>query len=117
MSLATALIEEVQLLGIEIDAAGADLVLRPARAVPEWLIPQIKAAKPEILRELRRRQALHLLAKYPEDQRAYVVDADSDPERVLVLLALRGVGSCDLEIPRIKWDPFLFLSFLSAREQ
>jgi hypothetical protein len=115
MSLATALIEEVRLLGIEIDAAGSDLVLRPARSVPEWLIPQIRAAKPEILREIRRRQALKMLSDDPKLSRACVVDPDSAPGQVVVMLAIRGIGTCDLEIPRDLWDPFLFMKHIEGQ--
>jgi len=117
VSLATAILEEVQLLGVTVEADGPDIVLRPGRKVPAWLLDQVRAAKPELLRELRRREALKMLDKHPHNSRAYVVDADSDPDKVLVLLAIRGVGICDLEIPRDRWQPFVFMQFMETRKQ
>lgn len=50
-----------------------------------------------------------MLAERPGIRYAVVTDADANPEAVILALAIRGVGTCELRIPRQKWDPFLFL--------
>jgi hypothetical protein len=60
--------------------------------------------------ERRRLTALEMLRRHPEITRAVVVDGDADPVRVA--LAIRNVGTCELLIPRDRWDPFRFLELL-----
>ena len=43
---------------------------------------------------------------------AVLTDLDSDPETVLVTLAIRGRATCELRIPREKYDPFLLLALI-----
>lgn len=93
---------------------GGKVNVVPAERITDEIKTLILDHKPEILRELRRRQALAMLDADPGLGRAYVVDPDSDPERVLVMFALRGIGTCEIEIPRDRWDPFLFLRFLEG---
>lgn len=114
-SIASALIEELELAGIEVDSDRGDIVL--SRRPPAELRSLLVQYKPEVLRELRRRQALAMLRDDPGLQRAFVVVDDGDPERVLVMTAVRGAGSCNIEVPRASWDPFLFLAFMEGRLQ
>ena len=59
--------------------------------------------------ETRRRRVLAMLAERPGIRCAVVTDTEADPNAVIIALAIRGVGTCELRIPRQKWDPFLFL--------
>jgi hypothetical protein len=49
---------------------------------------------------------------------AVLTDAEADPEAVILALAIRGAmadGStvtCELRIPRDRWDPFLLMQHL-----
>lgn len=117
MTAAAEILQTFEQAGFTLEPVGAMLRVNPVERLTPEQRETLKQYKPAILRELRRRQALRLLAENPEKNRAYIVDPDSDPDRILVLLALRGVGSCDLEIPRDRWDPFLFMKFLESRHQ
>ena len=61
--------------------------------------------------EARRQRVLAMLAKHPETRYAVVVvNPDTDP--VLLTLAIRGQATCELRIPRAKYDPFLLLDLI-----
>lgn len=61
--------------------------------------------------EARRQRVLAMLAKRPWSRYAVVVDnPDTDP--VILALAIHGVGTCELRIPRAKFDAFLLLDLI-----
>jgi len=60
----------------------------------------------------RRQPVLELLATNPTARYALVTDLESDPERVLLALAIRGKATCELHIPSAKYDPFLLLDLI-----
>ncbi len=113
------LIAEVHAAGGRIAADGPDLVLTAPSPLPGELVAQVKAHKPAILAALSKpdsavERALSLLRKRPEITHAYaVVDPSTDPVRLAV--AIRGVGSCELLIPRERFDPFEIIEFIHAR--
>ena len=39
-------------------------------------------------------------------------DTEADPEAVLLTLAIRGQATCELRIPRDRYDPFLLLDLI-----
>lgn len=59
-----------------------------------------------------------MLAGHPGIRYAVVTDADSDPESVFLAVAIRSampdaaVMSCELRIPRARYDPFLLLNLI-----
>ena len=53
-----------------------------------------------------------MLADNPGIQYAMITDTDADPEAVILALAIRGRASCELRIPRAKFDPFLLLHLI-----
>ena len=58
--------------------------------------------------EARRQRVLAMLDERPDTKYAVVVDnPDTDP--VIVALGIRGQATCELRIPREKYDPILFL--------
>ena len=58
------------------------------------------------------KRVLRDLEANPERIRAVeVMDADTDPVRLIV--AIRNVGVCELLVARDKWDPFQFLALLA----
>jgi hypothetical protein len=69
------------------------------------------------LRQLRR-VVLDMLAARPGIRYAFVTDDDAHPEAVVLALAIRGAmadGStvtCELRVPRHKYDPFLLLDLV-----
>src|SRR5215218_2043299 len=51
-------------------------------------------------RGARRQQVLTMLAQEPGLQYAITSDDDSEPDAVLVTLAIRGTATCELRIPK-----------------
>ena len=119
-------------------ADGVSLILSPAgtikatgdgAAVNRWL-PVIREHKPGILAELRaandtahdtlpdpaaearRQRVLGMLAERPDIRYAGLTETQSDPQAVILALAIRGVATCELRIPRAKYDPFLLLELI-----
>ena len=119
-------------------ADGVTLALSPvgtikaagnSEAVNRWL-PIIRERKAELLDELRaandgaydalpdaaaqvrRQRVLAMLRESPTARYASVTDSESDPDAVIVALAIQGRASCELRIPRQKWDGVLFLDLL-----
>lgn len=62
--------------------------------------------------EARRERVLAMLEAHPGARYAFLTDTRADPEVVIVALAIRGQVTCELRIPRKKWDGVLFLEFL-----
>lgn len=62
--------------------------------------------------EARRNRVLSMLAEHPEARYAALTDMQADPQAVLLTLAIRDQATCELRIPREKWDGVLFLELL-----
>ena len=116
-------------------ADGVSLILSPAGtikatgigdAVTRWL-PLIREHKPGIVAalqeaandplpdpaaEARRQRVLAMLAERPGIRYAVLTDTQADPEAVLLTLAIRGRATCELHIPRDRYDPFLLLDLI-----
>ena len=119
-------------------ADGVTLVLSPSgtikaagdrEAVNRWL-PIIREHKAELLNELRtasdgaydalpdaaaearRQRVLVTLRERPTVRYAVVTDTESDPDTVIVALAIRGRATCELLIPRDRYDGALLLDII-----
>jgi hypothetical protein len=62
--------------------------------------------------EARRQRVLAMLLENPGITYAAVTDTQADPDNVILALAVRGRATCELLIPRAKWDGVLFLERL-----
>lgn len=62
--------------------------------------------------EARRQRVLAMLAANPEARYAALTDNESDPEAVILALAIRGRAMCELRIPRDKYDGLLLLDLI-----
>ena len=69
------------------------------------------SALPDLAMEARRQRVLAMLAARPGIRYAVVVDND-DADPVILTLAVRGLASCELRIPRAKYDPWLLLELI-----
>ena len=67
---------------------------------------------PDLAAESRRRKVLAMLRESSTINYAAVTDDQADPNAVIVTLAIRGRATCELHIPREKWDDVLFLELL-----
>jgi putative DNA primase/helicase len=64
------------------------------------------------VQEIRRQRALELLAASPGLKRAVVVDEESESDQVIFTVAIWGLGTCDVCIPRTRFDPFLLIELV-----
>ncbi len=119
-------------------ADGVTLVLAPSGAIKavgngdavhRWL-PVIRAHKAEILNELRaandgayealpdpaaearRQRVIVMLRESPTARYAVVTYTESDPYAVFVALAIRGRATCELLVPRDRYDGILLLDLI-----
>ena len=73
-------------------------------------------AKPETLldrqREMRRQKVIAMLDAAPGTQRAIYPDTDSDPLNVILAIAIRHVATCEMAIPKAKYDPWRLLELI-----
>jgi hypothetical protein len=120
-------------LGVRLMREGDALVAGPRSALTDEARGLIRAHKAELLAalpsdggddplpdpaaEARRQRVLAMLAERPGIRYAVVVDnPEADP--VIVALAIRdamqdgSIVTCELRIPREKWDGVLFLEML-----
>lgn len=110
---------------LDLSAAGTIKVTGDRSAVNRWL-PLVREHKPGIMAvlqeaandllpdpamEARRQRVLTVLAEQPGIPYAVVVDnPDTDP--VIMVLGIRGQATCELRVPREKFDPFLLLDLI-----
>ena len=107
------IIKDLQANGVTIKTDGKFLELEPPEKITNELIERLRKHKPAIIEELRREQrrekVLKILEERPEIQRAFVTDTGSDKHNVILTLAIRNAGTCELLIPKHKYDPFVVL--------
>ncbi len=80
----------------------------------------IRAYKPELLsllgRERRRQRVLHMMAEDDQPRKYYwATDDKAHPEFVFLTLAIRDVGTCEMSMPKEKYDPFLLMEILDKQ--
>ena len=96
-------------------------------AITRWL-PVLRENKPGILAVLegtegdlpppdptiaaRRQRVVAMLEAWPGTRYAVLTDRDANPEVVIVALAIRGRASCELHIPRDKYDGVMLLDLI-----
>ena len=126
-----AIIQQAQADGVvlALSPAGTIKAVGTGEAVNRWL-PIIREHKAELLDELRaandggydalpdavaearRQKVLAMLGDSPTERYAVVTDSKSDPDAVIVVLAIRGRATCELHIPRDKYDGVLLLDLI-----
>ena len=105
--------------GVRLTRHGDKLVAVPREHLDDELRVLIRnhkadlmAALPDPVAEARRQRVLSMLAENRSITYAAITDAESDPGSILLSLAIRDRASCELRIPRAKYDPFLLLTLL-----
>lgn len=68
-------------------------------------------------RETRRQKVLALLEETPAIQRAYYTDAESDPDNVILAIAIRHVATLEMLIDRARYDPFKLMQLIGQHGQ
>ena len=121
------LIGRLALAGVRLSLVGPDrLAAEPRDALTEELRTLIREHKPELIealapvsqgQELRRQRVLAKLKAEPDKKRVAIFGPDADRDFVICTLAIRGVGTCELRIPRDRYDPWLILDAMARSEQ
>ena len=118
------LLHALQGQGLTVWAKGDRLLVAPKARITDETRRLIREHKAELLKtlatdpmpdpaaEARRGRVLELLADHPTARYAVLTDTQADPEAVLLTLAIRGQATCELRIPRDRYDPFLLLDLI-----
>jgi len=67
---------------------------------------------PDPRAEARHSRVVQMLAEHPSARYALITDEAAEPETVILALAIRGRATCELRIPRDRYDPFLLLHLI-----
>jgi len=70
----------------------------------------------EVDMEARRLKVLALLQSNPESARVVIADAASNPNNIILTIALRDVATFGMLVDRAKFNPIEFLDLLSAQD-
>ncbi|AEJ01840.1 hypothetical protein Nit79A3_2049 [Nitrosomonas sp. Is79A3] len=112
------IIAELRQQNFTVKADGEYLDIAPAAKVTNELIERLRKHKPAIIMELqreeRRERVLKMLHDRPDIPRAFLTCTESDSQLVIVTVALRGLYSFELQIPKHKYDGFLMLELLNS---
>lgn len=65
--------------------------------------------------EARRQEVISMLAGDPRITYAITSDTEAEPDSVIVALALRGKATCELRIPKGKYDGLALLQLIEHR--
>lgn len=67
--------------------------------------------------EARRERVLALLQNNPESARAVTVDSDSDPDNVILTIAIRSTATFEMTVQKSRFDPFQLFSLIDGLGQ
>ena len=68
--------------------------------------------------EARRQKVIAMLEAAPDTQRAIYTDSDSDPDNVILTVAVRACQqTCELLIPKATYDPWRLLELIERHGQ
>lgn len=106
------IIIELRRAGCSIRADGEYLDISPAENVPSDMLQQLKQHKRQILAaleleqqsEARRKKVLTMLAADTGLQRAVHADMHSDPDNVILAIAIRDVATFEMKVPKANYD-------------
>jgi len=95
------------------DKAGSvATVASVAVAIPPEAANDSADTLPDPRAEARRQRVLAMLEAHPEARYAVLTQDNGDPEGATLTLAMRGRATCELRIPRQKYDGVLLLNLI-----
>lgn len=129
MSSTAALLADIRASGITLSVSAAGKLRAQAQpgvmtreqkvritAAKLELLELLEAERAGVSRETRRQAVLAMLEENPHVRYAWLTDTDEDHDYVVVALAVRGVASCELSIPRDRYDGFALLRMIDASQ-
>ena len=113
---ATEIIEYLREQNLTVKADGEYLELSPPEKITEELIQRLRKHKPAILAELKREErrlkVLAIWAENPETLRAFITDPVTDPDNVILTMAIKDQYTFEMLIPKDKYDSFTSLELI-----
>jgi hypothetical protein len=96
------------------------LMLHGSRAVAESLVTLrykklMNENRLDPAAEGRRQEVLAMLVKEPNIQYAITSNDESESDAMIVTLAIRGKGTCELRIPKDRYDGLALLQLVDER--
>ncbi len=120
------LIGRLVLAGVRLSLLSPDrLAADPRDALTDELRQLIRDNKQQLIEalapvaggtELRRRRVLAELERHPQAQRWAIFDPDAHAAYVICTIAIRDIGTCELRIPRDKYNPWAVLEALQTTQ-
>jgi len=71
-------------------------------------------ADSELKAEARRQKVLNALVEKPETKRAIITDIESNPDNVILAIAIRDQYTFEMLIPKDKYDALMILELLNC---
>ena len=110
------LILHLRTSGFSMGSINSKLQIAPADKLTDELKQTIRQSKAEILtalqRETRRQKVISMLEAAPDTKRAIYSDTESDPNNIILAIAVRHVATCEMLIPKAKYDPWRLLELI-----
>ena len=126
MSTAAELIHTLTEQGVTLRVAGDQLIVQaPKGSVSPETVEKLRERKIEVMAELTatpdaqvRRDRLNRMMDEDDSDRIYywLTDSESDPHNVILAIGIRDVGTCEMSIPKEKYDPFLLMEILDRHK-
>jgi len=117
---AAEIIRDAMMDGVNLALSGSGKIKASGNreALDRW-ISLISEHKLAILEAVRRQKVIAMLEAAPGTQRAIYVDDASDPENITLTIAVRhpAGATCEMLIPRSKYDSWKFLELLERLVQ
>lgn len=85
-----------------------------ANETPYTQAPEEEIKEPAM--EARRQKVLAMLDADPDKQRAIFADTTSEPENVILAIAVRHFATFEMLVPKAKYDPWQLLNILDRHE-
>jgi len=125
LSSASTLMSELESQGASFQLDDDHLIVKaPAGVIDLATSKRLRREKRQVMAvlsnavEKRRKQILQMMAEDDKCKKYYwLTDTEADPRFVILALAIRDVGTCELNIPRAKYDPFLLVKTLDQTNE
>ncbi len=115
---------ESQGVSFQLDDENHLIVKAPAGVIDLATSKRLRREKRQVMAvlsnavEKRRKQVLQMMDGDTQRKKYYwLTDTDSDPRFVILAMAIRDVGTCELKIPRANYDPFLLVKALDQTNE
>jgi len=102
----------IQYIAVANDFSGYDI--EEAKSIANKDIELALTSFRALARDIRRDKVMEMLIASPGSMRAVYTDAFSNPNNVILAIAVRNGAVAEMLIPRSKYDPFKLMSVLDG---